>query len=86
MRNLKEYSFWLVLVIINAVIVSQWINYLILISGESAGLAAGVFISIFLASLMFLLIRSAMTWHYRRRYEGRFQATETVKAVGVTLV
>ena len=50
MGNMQEYGLWLALVIINAVIVSQWINYLILMSDEVAGLAAGVFLSIFLAS------------------------------------
>ncbi len=43
MRNLQEYGLWLVLVTINAVIVSQWVNYLIVMSGEAAGLAAGFF-------------------------------------------
>ena len=32
MRNLQEYGLWLVLVIICAVIVSQWMNFLILMS------------------------------------------------------
>ena len=84
MRNLQEYGLWLVLVTINAVIVSQWINYLILMSGEAAGLAAGHFLSIFLASLMFLLIRSVMFRLDRRRCEAGFQATKSVEAVGVT--
>ena len=82
MRNLQEYALWLVLVTINAVIVSQWINYLVLMSGEAAGLAAGLFLSIFLASLMFLLIRSGIFWLDRRWYEGRLQATKALKAVG----
>ena len=47
MRNLREYGLWLVLVTINAVIVSQWVNYLINMSSEAAGLAAGLFLSIF---------------------------------------
>ena len=75
MRNLQEYGFWLVLVTINAVIVSQWINFLILMSSEAAGLAAGLFLSIFLASLMFFLIRCVMSWLDRQRDEGRLQAT-----------
>ena len=75
MSDLQEYGFWLVLVIINAVIVSQWVNYLILMSGEVAGLAAGLFLSIFLASLMFFLIFSVMSWLDRQRHEGRLQAT-----------
>ena len=83
MRNLQEYALWLVLVTINAVIVSQWINYLVLMSGEAAGLAAGLFLSIFLASLMFLLIRSGIFWLDRWRYQGRLQATKGSKAVGV---
>ena len=83
MRNLQDYGLWLVLVTINAVIVSQWINYLILISGETAGLAAGLFLSIFLASSMFLLIRGVIAWLERRRYEGRYQVTKIVKMVGV---
>ena len=41
MRNLQEYGLWLVLVTINAVIVSQWVNYLINMSSEAAGFAAG---------------------------------------------
>ena len=83
MCNLQEYGLWLALVIFNAVIVSQWINYLILRSGEVAGLAAGFFLSIFLASLMFLLIRSVMLWLDRQRCEGRLQVTKTVKVVGI---
>ena len=83
MRNLQEYGLWLVLVAINAVIVSQWMNYLVLISGEAAGLAAGLFLSIFLASLMFLLSRSLIFWLHQWRYEGRLQATKDLKAVGV---
>ena len=71
MRNLQEYGLWLVLVTINAVIVSQWINYLTLMSGEAAGFAAGLFLSIFLASLMFFLISSVMSWLDRQRHEGR---------------
>ena len=66
MHNLWEYGLWLVLVTINAVIVSQWVNYLINMSSEAAGLAAGFFLSIFLASLMFLLIRSVIVWRDRR--------------------
>ena len=52
MRNLQEYGLWLVLVTINAVIVSQWVNYLINMSSEAAGLAAGLFLSIFLEVLL----------------------------------
>ena len=83
MRNLQEYGLWLVLVTINAVIVSQWVNYLIVMSGEAAGLAAGLFLSIFLASLMFLLIRRVISRLDRRWNEGKLQATKTLKAVVV---
>ena len=83
MRNLQEYGLWLVLVAINAIFVSQWVNYLIVMSGEAAGLAAGLFLSIFLASLMFLLIRRVISRLDRRRYEGKFQATKVLKAVAV---
>ena len=83
MRNLQEYGLWLVLVTINAVIVSQWVNYLIVMSGEAAGLAAGFFLSIFLASLMFVLIRGVISRLERRRYEGKLQATNALKAVAV---
>ena len=83
MRNLQEYGVWLVLVIICALIVSQWINFLILMSNEAAGLAAGLFLSIFLASLMFLFIRSVVSWLDRRRYEERLQANKTLKAESV---
>jgi peptidoglycan/LPS O-acetylase OafA/YrhL len=83
MRNLQEYGLWLVLVTINAVIVSQWVNYLIIISSEAAGLAAGLFLSIFLASLMFLLIRRVISRLDRRRNEGKLQATKALKAVAV---
>ena len=83
MRNLQEYGLWLVLVTINAAIVSQWINYLILMSGEAAGLAAGFFLSIFLASLMFVVIRGVISWLERRRYDGKLQATNALKAVAV---
>ena len=69
MGNLQEYGLWLVLVTINAVIVSQWVNYLIKMSGEAAGLAAGLFLSIFLASLMFILIRKVISRLDRRRSE-----------------
>ena len=78
MRNLQEYGLWLVLVAINAVMVSQWINYLILRAGEAAGLIAGLFLSIFLASLMFLLICTVMSWLDRQGYEGRFHAAKIV--------
>ena len=81
MRNLQEYGLWLVLVTINAVIVSQWVNYLIVMSGEAAGLAAGLFLSIFLASLMFLLIRRVISQLDERRNEGKHQATKTLKDV-----
>ena len=81
MRNLQEYGLWLVLVTINAVIVSQWVNYLIIISSEAAGLAAGLFLSIFLASLMFLLIRRVISRLDRRWNEGKLQATKALKAV-----
>tara|TARA_Y100001947_G_scaffold97755_1_gene83445 strand:+ start:218 stop:472 length:255 start_codon:yes stop_codon:yes gene_type:complete len=81
MRNLQEYGLWLVLVTINAVIVSQWVNYLIVMSGEAAGLAAGLFLSIFLASLMFLLIRRVISRLDRRWSEGKHQATKALKAV-----
>ena len=83
MRNLQEYGLWLVLVTINAVIVSQWVNYLIAMSDEAAGLAAGFFLIIFLASLMFLLIRRVISRLDRRRYDGKFQATKALKAVAV---
>ena len=83
MRNLQEYGLWLVLVTINAVIVSQWVNYLIVMSGEAAGLAAGLFLSIFLASLMFLLIRRVISRLDRRRNEGKLQTTKALKAVAV---
>ena len=83
MRNLQEYGLWLVLVTINAVIVSQWVNYLIVMSGEAAGLAAGFFLSIFLASLMFVLIRGVVSRLERRRYDGKLQATNALKAVAV---
>ena len=82
MHNLWEYGLWLVLVTINAIVVSQQINHLILVSGEVAGLAVGFFLTIFLASLMFLLIRTMMSWLDRRRYERRFQKTKVVKTVG----
>ena len=83
MRNLQEYGLWLVLVTINAVIVSQWVNYLIVMSGEAAGLAAGFFLSIFLASLIFVLIRGVISRLERRRYDGKLQATNALKAVAV---
>ena len=83
MRNLQEYGLWLVLVTINAVIVSQWVNYLITMSDEAAGLAAGFFLSIFLASLMFLLIRRVISRLDRRWNEGKLQATKALKAVAV---
>ena len=83
MHNLREYSLWLVLVSINAVIVSQGINHLILMSGEAAGLTAGLFLSIFLGSLMFLLIRSVMALLVQQGREGRLQVNKIVKAVGV---
>ena len=79
MRNLQEYGLWLVLVTINAVIVSQWVNYLIVMSGEAAGLAAGFFLSIFLASLMSVVIRGVISWLERRRYDGKLQATNALK-------
>ncbi len=82
MRNLQEYGLWLVLVTINAVIVSRWMNYLILMSGEAAGLAAGLFLSIFLASLMFLVIRSVIFWLDRRWFERRLQVAKGLKMVG----
>jgi len=83
MRNLQEYGLWLVLVTINAVIVSQWVNCLINMSSEAAGLAAGFFLSIFLASLMFLLIRRMISRLDRRRNEGKLQATKALKGVAV---
>ena len=83
MRNLQEYGLWLVLVTINAVIVSQWVNYLIVMSGEAAGLAAGFFLSIFLASLMFVVIRGVISRLERRRYDAKLQATNALKAVAV---
>ena len=83
MRNLQEYGLWLVLVTINAVIVSQWVNYLIVMSGEAAGLAAGFFLSTFLASLMFVVIRGVISRLERRRYDGKLQATNALKAVAV---
>ena len=83
MRNLQEYGLWLVLVIINAVIVSQWVNYLIVMSGETAGLVAGLYLRIFLASLMFVEIRGVISGLDRRRYNGKLQAANALKAVGV---
>ena len=83
MRNLQEYGLWLVLVTINAVIVSQWVNCLIVMSGEAAGLAAGFFLSIFLASLMFVVIRGVISRLERRRHDGKLQATNALKAVAV---
>ena len=83
MRNLQEYGVWLVLVTINAVIVSQWVDYLIVRSGEAAGLAAGLFLSIFLASLMFVVIRGVIARLDRQRYDGKLQATNTLKTVVV---
>ena len=83
MRNLQEYGLWLVLVTINAVIVSQWVNYLINMSSEAAGLAAGLFLSIFLASLMFLLIRRVISCLDRGWNAGKLQATKALKAVAV---
>ena len=79
MRNLQEYGLWLVLVTINAVIVSQWVYYLINMSSEAAGLAAGLFLSIFLASLMFLLIRRVIFRLDPRWNEGKLQATKALK-------
>ena len=83
MRNLQEYGLWLVLVTINAVIVSQCVNYLIARSGEAAGLSAGLFLSIFLASLMFIVIRGMISRLDRQRYNGKLQATDALKAVVV---
>jgi len=83
MRNLQDYGLWLVLVTINAVIVSQWVNYLIVRSGEGAGLAAGLFLSIFLASLMFVVIRGVISRLDRQRCDGKLQAANALKAVGV---
>lgn len=83
MRNLQEYGLWLVLVTINAVIVSQWLNILILMSGEVAGVVAGLFLSIFLGSCMFLVIRSLMFCLDRQRYERRLQTSRVLKEVGI---
>ena len=83
MRNLQEYGLWLVLVTINAVIVSKWVNYLIIRSGEAAGLAAGLFLSIFLASLMFVVIRGVIFRLDRQRYDGKLDPTNALKTVGV---
>ena len=83
MRNLQEYGLWLVLVAINAGIVSQWVNYLINMSSEAAGFAAGFFLSIFLASLMFVLICGVISRLDRRRYEADLQATKAFKTVAV---
>jgi len=83
MRNLQEYGLWLVLVTINAVIATQWVNYLIVMSGEAAGLASGFLLSIFLASLMFVVIRGVISRLERRRYDGKLQATNALKAVAV---
>ena len=83
MRNLQEYGLWLVLVTINAVIVSQCVNYLIVMSGEAAGLAAGLFLSIFLASLMFVVIRGVIFRLDRERYDEKLHATNALKTVGV---
>ena len=86
MRNLQEYGLWLVLVTINAVIVSQWVNYLIVMSGEAAGLAAGLFLSIFLASLMFLLICRMTSRLGRQQSEGKLLAAKALKAIAVIRV
>ena len=83
MHNLQEYGLWLVLVTINAVIVSQWVDRLIAMSGEAAGLAAGLFLSIFLASLMFLLIGGVISRLDRRRNEEKLRAIRALKAVAV---
>ena len=83
MHNLQEYGLWLVLVTINAVIVSQWVDQLIAMSGEAAGLAAGLFLSIFLASLMFLLIGEVISRLDRRRNEEKLRAIRALKAVAV---
>ena len=40
MRNLQEYGLWLVLVTINAVIVSQWVNYLTIMSNDYDNITA----------------------------------------------
>ena len=83
MRNLQEYGLWLVLGTINAVIVRQWVNYLINMSSEAAGLAAGLFLSIFLASLMFLFIRRVISRLDPRWHEGKRPATKALKPVAV---
>ena len=83
MHNLQEYGLWLVLVTINAVIVSQWVDQLIAMSGEAAGLAAGLFLSIFLASLIFLLIGGVISRLDRRRNEEKLRAIRALKAVAV---
>ena len=83
MHNLQEYGLWLVLVTINAVIVSQWVDQLIAMSGEAAGFAAGLFLSIFLASLMFLLIGGVISRLDRRRNEEKLRAIRALKAVAV---
>ena len=83
MHNLQEYGLWLVLVTINAVIVSQWVDQLIAMSGEAAGLSAGLFLSIFLASLMFLLIGWVISRLDRRRNEEKLRAIRALKAVAV---
>ena len=83
MHNLQEYGLWLVLVTINAVIVSQWVDQLIAMSSEAAGLAAGLFLSIFLASLMFLLIGGVISRLDRRRNEEKLRAIRALKAVAV---
>ena len=82
MRNLQEYGLWLLLVTTSTVIVSQWINQLILMSGEPAGLSVGIFLSLFLASLMFLLIRSVMFCFVKKDYEVRLQVTQAIKVGG----
>ncbi len=83
MHNLQEYGLWLVLVTINAVIVSQWVVQMIARSGEAAGLAAGIFLRIFLASLMFLLVGGVISRLGRRRKEEKLRAMRALKAVAV---
>ena len=83
MGNMQEYGLWLALVTINAVIVSQWINYLILMSDDVAGLAAGVFLSIFLACVMFLTIRRVMSYFDRQSCKAWLQTGKAEKVVRV---
>ena len=82
MSDLQEYVLWLALVIIGAVIVSQWMDSLIVVSGEKVGLAAGLCLCMFLASLMFFLVRNVIIWLDRQVYIEKEQATKALKTLG----